>query len=359
MPIQRRPSTSYNGIAVGVDDGPTTAGPTEDNGRSKPDITAPGDYSSFSTASVSGSAGNSRSGWAGRIWGEFGANRSRRRRSPDDQGIVAQRSGKQAVRFDRTPTAPLDPLNGAGQLNVHNSFEQLAGGFHAASSVANTASVGGAHPADTTSAPISSLAGWNFASLSSTAASDAYANYVFSPPTGVAGYTFTATLVWERQYNLNPAIPLGINNLDLYLYDTTKNQLVDYSISKVDNVQDVFDQNLTAGDRYDLEVLKTGGIAGVTPGVVSNSETYALAYNIAAAQTAAGVWDNSSGGNVSAAGNWSGAVPQYATDTANFTGAITSAATVTVGSNWTLGNINFDNSHSYTIAGDGWHGDAG
>ena len=38
---QTSPGTSYNGITVGVTDGPSTPGPTTD-GRSKPDITSPG-----------------------------------------------------------------------------------------------------------------------------------------------------------------------------------------------------------------------------------------------------------------------------------------------------------------------------
>jgi autotransporter-associated beta strand protein len=343
------PSTSYNGIAVGVDDGPSASGPTEDNGRSKPDITAPGAYTSFSTAQVSGCAALLVQAGAS---GDGGSSPQIEADAVDPRTVKAlllNGADKQVVTFNRTHTAPLDPVNGAGQVNVYNSYLQLAAGIHPASSISNTSSVGAPHPADTTSAPAAGFTGWNFSTLTSSPLSDAYANYVFTIPAG-APSTLTATLVWERQYNLNPSVPLGINNLDLYLYDTTANKLIDYSTSIVDNVQDVYDQNLTPGDRYDLEVLKTGGIPGVTPDVVSSSETYALAFNLAAAKTAQGTWNSSGGGNASVASNWAGTVPQFATDTASFASAITSAATVTLASNWTVGNINFDNTHSYTIA---------
>jgi len=349
-PYPCAPSTSYNGIAVAADDGVSAVGRTPDDGRSKPDITAPGGYTSFSTALVSGSAAllyqaGSR--------GDGGVTSQLRKYAVDPRTIKAlllNGADKQSVTFSRTHTQPLDPMNGAGALNVYNSYEQLAAGFQPATSIANTSILGGSHPADTTSSAIGTQSGWSFGSLTSTTLADAYANYIFSPPTGVSGYTLAATLVWERQYNLLPAIPLGINNLSLYLYDTTANKLVDYSNSTVDNVQGVYDRNLTPGDRYDLEVLKVGGVPGVRPGVVSSSEAYALAFNFSQTQATQGSWSSSAGGSASLASNWVGVIPQYASDTANFTSAITAPATVSLGTNWIVGNINFNNAHSYTIA---------
>ena len=50
------PSTAYNGICVNaISMSPATSGPTSD-GRSKPDLTAPGNETSYSTAEVSGAA---------------------------------------------------------------------------------------------------------------------------------------------------------------------------------------------------------------------------------------------------------------------------------------------------------------
>ncbi|MGA2230225.1 MAG: autotransporter-associated beta strand repeat-containing protein, partial [Tepidisphaeraceae bacterium] len=344
------PSTCYNGIAVGASPGPSASGPTLDNGRSIPDITAPGDYTSFTTAMVSGAAAVLVQAGAS---GAGGTSPQTEAAAVDPRTIKAlllNGANKQSVTFNRTPTSPLDPVNGAGMLNIYNSYEQLAAGEFAPSSVASTPTLLSTAAPDTSSAPIKSFAGWSFNSLTSNALANAYANYVFQPAAGFTGYTFTATLDWERQYNSNPSVPLGINNLDLYLYDTTTNTLVDFSDSAVDNVQDVYDTNLTAGDRYDLEVLKNGGIPSVTPGVVSNSETYALAFNfVPGPAVVQATWDASGSGTWASATNWN-VVPDAAMTTAGFLSSITAPATVTLNGNWTVGNINFNNNNSYTIS---------
>jgi hypothetical protein len=341
FPSPNAPGTAYNGIGVAADPGPSSVGPTIDNGRSKPDITAPGGATSYSTPLVSGAAAILVQ--AGRR-GDGGDTPTLEADAVDPRTIKAlllNGASKTEVAFTRTHTKPLDPADGAGLLNIYNSYLQLTAGRFAASSVNNTASVGGAHLPVTTGPVINSVAGWDFSTLTSSTSSDAYANYLFSPAMGVTGYTVTATLVWERQFNSNPGTPLGINNLDLYLYDTTTNTLIDYSDSTVDNVQDVYDLNLAPGNEYDLEVLKNGG-----PNVISNSETYAMAFNFAAVQS---TWNVSGGGSWATAGNWSGAIPQNAKDTASFLGAATANATITLDGNWTVGNINFNNNNSYTI----------
>jgi hypothetical protein len=90
-------------------------------------------------------------------------------------------------------------------------------------------------------------------------------------------YTLTATLVWNRQ-----AYQSQINNLDLYLYDVTTQSLASLndstSVSTVDNVEHLHVVGLNPGDVYSLQVRKLGGL-----GVVSDLETYALAYNVAPA----------------------------------------------------------------------------
>jgi autotransporter-associated beta strand protein len=344
------PSTCYNGIAVAAYGGPSATGPTIDNGRSKPDITAPADFTSFSTAEVSGAATLLVQAGAS---GAGGTSPQTEAAAVDPRTIKAlllNGANKQTVTFTRTHTAPLDPNNGAGMLNIYNAYEQLAAGEYAPSSVLSTVSLLSSHGPETSSAPINSLSGWSFASIATTAVTNTYANYVFQPAAGVTGYTFTATLDWERQYNPNTSVPLGINNLDLYLYDTSTNTLVDWSNSTVDNIQDVYDTNLTAGDRYDLEMLKNGGIPGVTSGVISNSETYALAFNFAPGPAlAAATWDADGSGVWAAATNWT-TVPNSAKITADFLSAITAPSTITLNGNWTVGNITFNNNNSYTIA---------
>ena len=50
------PSTCYNGLSVAAFNGASSIGPTVDNGRAKPDITAPADVTSFSAPQVAGAA---------------------------------------------------------------------------------------------------------------------------------------------------------------------------------------------------------------------------------------------------------------------------------------------------------------
>src|SRR5438874_9602894 len=50
------PSTAYNGLSVGAFGGASSIGPTADNGRAKPDIVAPGAFTSTSTPLVAASA---------------------------------------------------------------------------------------------------------------------------------------------------------------------------------------------------------------------------------------------------------------------------------------------------------------
>jgi hypothetical protein len=69
-----------------------------------------------------------------------------------------------------------------------------------------------------------------------------------------------------------------LQNLDLFLYDTSNNVLVTNSISSVDNVEHLFVAALRAG-RYDLQVFKPGGADAGT-------ENYALAFDFSPAKLA-------------------------------------------------------------------------
>jgi hypothetical protein len=63
----------------------------------------------------------------------------------------------------------------------------------------------------------------------------------------------------------------GINDLNLFLYNTANSNLVLCSTSAVDNVEHIFLPSLPPG-RYDLQVQKNPN------GEVSSAETYALAF---------------------------------------------------------------------------------
>jgi hypothetical protein len=96
---------------------------------------------------------------------------------------------------------------------------------------------------------------------------DAVNHYLFDL-SSTSDRTLTATLTWNRQQN-----QIGINNLDLFLYDANTGTMVASSESLVDNVEHLYVPNLRAS-RYDLQVLKRGGL-----GMISEEEGYAVAFD--------------------------------------------------------------------------------
>jgi hypothetical protein len=260
------PATSYNGIGVGVFEGnPSSVGPTIDNGRCKPDITAvaPGGATSFSTPLVAGAAAILVQA-GGRDDG--GSDTNSARNMVTVKALLLNGAVKPAD-WMNTPPSPLDFRYGAGVLNVFNSYEQLAGGKHGYNFSTNIP-MGTAHPPVVTTALIPALSGWDFNTNTSGSSKDSVNHYFFNATNG-AGFTLTATLVWNRHQGVT-----NINNLELFLYNTANSNLVASSTSVVDNVQHVFVPQLPQG-RYDLQVWKAGGGS-----IVSASETYALAWGI-------------------------------------------------------------------------------
>jgi hypothetical protein len=262
------PSTCYNGMSVGAYGYAfSSVGPTEDNGRAKPDIVAPASATSFSTPQVAGAAAVLMQ--AG-LRGDGGGDTN----SPSDIRTVKALLLNGAVKpadWTNNPPSPLDARYGAGVLNVFNSYEQLAGGKHGYIAAANVP-LGNPHPPTGATGTIGALSGWDFNNLSSSSNFDGVNHYYFNVTNGISNATFTATttLVWNRRQN-----QAEINNLNLFLYNAADSNLVAGSTSLVDNVEHIFVSNLPQG-RYDLQVWKAGGIPGVS--IVSTSETYALAW---------------------------------------------------------------------------------
>ncbi|HUA68921.1 MAG TPA: S8 family serine peptidase [Candidatus Saccharimonadales bacterium] len=261
------PSTCYNGISVGAYGyAGSSVGPTEDNGRAKPDITAPAGATSFSTPQVAGAAAVlMQTG----LRGDGGNDTNAVADIRTVKALLLNGAVKPAD-WTNDPPSPLDPRYGAGILNVFNSYEQLAGGEHGYI-VATSVPSGGAHPPPGATGSLGALSGWDFNTNTSGTNSDEINHYYFDVTNGGnAAFTATATLVWNRQQNQG-----GINNLDLFLYNAANSNLVICSTSMVDNVEQVFVPQLAPG-RYDLQVWKAGGIPGMS--IVSFSETYALAW---------------------------------------------------------------------------------
>ncbi len=263
------PSTSYNGIGVGVYGSPSSTGPTPDNGRAKPDLCAPTDpgygYTSFATPLVSGAATLlHQAGWRG----DGGADTNSATDLRTVKALLLNGAVKPPGWANPSPS-PLDPLYGAGVLNVFNSYHQLIGGKQAF--IANTSVITNSpHPVTAAAGNVAALSGWDFDTISNVSTNNDAINHYCFEVTNSAGnspFTGTMTLVWNRQMS-----QMAINHFDLYLYNMTTSSLVASSTSVVDNVQHVFVPQLPPG-RYDLEVLKHGGA------YVSAAETYALAFD--------------------------------------------------------------------------------
>jgi hypothetical protein len=266
------PSTSYNGIGVGAYGGNSSVGPTLDNGRSKPDITAPDGATSFSTPLVSGAATILLQA---ALRGDAGTG-SVTNAASDIRTVKALllNGAMKPTNWTHTATAPLDTRFGAGILNVFNSYEQLAAGKFAFVE-STTAGVNNAHPPGIATGNIASLTGWDFNTIASTVSQDRVSHYYLNLPQSIAkNFTLTATLVWNRAAGAASA-----KNLDLFLYNASNSNRVASSVSTVDNVEHLYVTNLAAG-RYDLQVMKTGDLSNM------GTETYALAFSSFAPQLA-------------------------------------------------------------------------
>jgi hypothetical protein len=254
------PGTAYNSIGVaafGVGSA-SSVGPTLDNGRCKPDLTAPAGYTSFSTPQVSGAAAVLMQA---ALRGDGGSDTNSAFDMRTIKALLLNGAVKPAD-WAASSSSPLDPRYGAGVVNVFNAYEQLAGGKHFFCA-ANGLAVGAVHPPVAVTNFIAALSGWDFNTNSTSATNDAVNHYCFNVPGG----TVTATLVWNRQFG-----ETNINNMALFLFNAANSNLVACSTSLVDNVQQIFVPQLAAG-LYDLQVLKNGG-----NNVVSDDETYALAW---------------------------------------------------------------------------------
>lgn len=262
------PATCYNGIGVGVYEGNgSSPGPTVDNGRCKPDITAiaPGGDTSFSAPYVAGSAAILLQA---ALRGDGGATNCATNMMTV-KALLLNGAVKPADWTNVAPS-PLDFRYGAGVLNVFNSYEELTYGRHVDNFSTNIP-MGTAHPPVVTTLSVPVLSGWDFSTNTSSSSKDTVNHYFFNVTNASRAGTFslTTTLVWNRHQS-----EANINNLALYLYNSANSNLVAASTSLVDNVQHVFVPQLAQG-RYDLQVWKAGGA-----GIVSDSEPYALAWQI-------------------------------------------------------------------------------
>ena len=324
------PADMYNGIGVGAYTGteaggiysPSTGaeatwvGPTWD-GRSKPDLVAPGQWTSYTAPIVSGVATLMVQAGSGTdLSAPVGLNAS-------DSSIVngsapAYTTAATDIRtvkalllngavkpvgwtnsysvnngtytynaVSTSATTPLDPRYGSGVVNAYNSYENLAGGEHNYSSAttqsiaalpsvtsAPTANFSGSVSEAASATNPATVTGWNLATIAATSTNNAVENYDFNlTGTSQNSWDVTATLTWNKNYNAS-----GINHLMLFLLNSAGQQVAG-STSMVDNVQQIninpaLGINSIAPGQYDLAVEMLGGV-----NAISTSDTYALAWN--------------------------------------------------------------------------------
>ena len=259
------PATCYNGIGVAAYGGASSTGPNID-GRSKPDITAPADATSYSTPLVAGVAAMLTQA---ALRGDAGAGTATAASDVRTIKALLLTGAKKVVGWTNAEAAPLDPNFGAGILNAYNSYGQLRAGKRSPAS-SEMVLIGSPHPPPTGATHSQLRRGWDFNTVSGSVTRDGINHYCFEVVSASPRiFEFTGTLVWHRQYGQTT-----INDLNLYLYNVDSNMLVASSQSLVDNVEHIYSANLPPG-RYNLQVLKRGGPPLST---VSSSETYGLAF---------------------------------------------------------------------------------
>lgn len=241
-------ATAYNVISVGRSVGGHSHGFTrleyDGAGRIKPEIVAPLDFSSFSTAVVTG-AGTVLRGAATTVNG----------RKPETIKaiLLAGATKEEFPSWAKTTTRPLDMVYGAGELNIYNSYKILAGAEQPSGSASPVASQG-----------------WDYGSVTAGGNVD----YLLEVPAGWVGGELSAVLTWHRQITdsapgpaFNPSASVADLNLALYRLPGSPGTSVDSSASTVDNLEHVWKKNLCAGT-YRLRV------SGV------NAASYGLAWRL-------------------------------------------------------------------------------
>jgi Subtilase family len=255
------PATAFNGIGVGAYGGNTSVGPTTD-GRCKPDITAPADFTSFSTPLVAGVATlllqAAKEGAGGSISAATNALTLK---------ALLLNGASKPPDWTNSTAYPLDARYGAGIVHAVNSYRSLRGGKQGFTvNTTSTSLAGHLPPAANTN--IYFRRGWDYNTLSSSTAKDSVNHYFFDVGgTSRTSFVFTATLGWQK--GVNQAL---ISNFDLYLYNVSNNVLVASSQSTANNVEHIYVPSLPPG-RYDLQVLKSAA-AGL-----GFAESYAVSWD--------------------------------------------------------------------------------
>lgn len=236
-------ASAFNNLSVGLTSGNHSRGGVpsflDGPGRQKPELVAPLDFTSFSTALVSSAAALLRQTAAGQ-----GPNASR----PETLKaiLLAGATKDEFPNWSRTTTAPLDPVFGAGELHIANSWRILTGLEQAA--------------AQSIARP---RAAWSRVTLTTSNVAD----YLIQVPLGSVGETFSAVAVWNRvitnsgsggQFAMT-VNPLANYQMELARMPVTGSPVVlDQSLATSGNVEHLFQRQLRPGT-YRLRLSLVNG----------------------------------------------------------------------------------------------------
>jgi hypothetical protein len=264
----------------------SSIGPTAD-GRCKPDIVAPGNclaadannpnnyeptgnWSSFSTPIVAGA---------------IGLLVQKAKEDPNLSSAAAQEGGncvmkaillnsakklpywhKGQLQKDDDHNVPLDYIQGAGMLNAAGAYRHLIAG-----------------PAKPSDVPIT---GWDNNQLQKSENPQNIYKITIPKP---AGKFITATIVWNRHFSdVYPFEPMPDKDADLRLElwaidlnEPNNNYLLDYSDSKVDNVEHIYARGDANYTNYELVVLFSDYQSPITNDQLPiTAQHYGLAWNV-------------------------------------------------------------------------------
>jgi len=247
----RIPGGAYNHLTVGALSQDLLGvgnisgrGPTAD-GRSKPDVVAPGTNVHLPGYSGDDTWGQDTSGNSyTSISAPFGAGVSALiRQYGDSQGwtwdprvtkCVILNSATKLSGWTHTDTQPLDNEQGAGRIDALQAIHQYVAGQQGPGSV--------------------NPCGWDLDNVNN------LVNNVYTMNEAAQdGYCITASLTWYRytDYVDNEWVTTRFENLDLYLYRDSDNTLVAQSISPIDSVEHIY-YHVPQTGTYRLEVDLVG-----------------------------------------------------------------------------------------------------
>ena len=233
---------TFNTIVVGSSTGNHSRGGTnrDTSGRLKPDIVGTATWTSYAGPIVGSAAGLLIA------QAKTDPNLASARRPEAVKAILMAGATKDEFpSWTRSASVPLDPVYGAGEVNIHNSYRILISGRQPASASA-----------------VRSNRGWDLNSVGSGSS----LRYFFTIGSGQTG-TLSAALTWHRRIEpnngqWNMGVTSSLDNLDLRLYRANGSfqlgDLLQDSISTLDNVEHIYLRNLTEGT-YALQVTSVSG----------------------------------------------------------------------------------------------------